>query len=140
MQLTSDEYWLDSCEILSIKPDPESPRESRIVKCSLEADYILPGESVSVVANRSNQDYDHIIASSAVNEDNSGTFVYQLSEERSPFGNRYTVHRVDVTVDATDGALSAISGNGLDDGMIVIRSEEALEDGQRVRLEDFTGN
>ncbi|MBP5262294.1 MAG: HlyD family efflux transporter periplasmic adaptor subunit [Clostridiales bacterium] len=140
MQLTSDEYWLDSCEILSIKPDPESPRESRIVKCSLEADYILPGESVSVVANRSNQDYDHIIASSAVNEDNSGTFVYQLREERSPFGNRYTVHRVDVTVDATDGALSAVSGNGLDDGMIVIRSEEALEDGQRVRLEDFTGN
>ena len=140
MQLTSDEYWLESCEIISIKPDPDSPRESRLVKCSLSADYILPGESVTVVANRSNQDYDYIISSSAINEDNSGKFVYVIREERSPFGNRYTVTRVDVSVEATDGAMSAISGTGLDEGMVVIRSEEALEDGQRVRLEDYTGN
>jgi len=140
MQLTSDEYWLDSCEIVSIKPDPESPRESRLVKCVLAAEYILPGETVSVVANRSNQDYEYCISSSAINEDNAGKFVYLINEERSPFGNRYTVSRVDITVEATDGAMSAISGNGLDLGMIVIRSEEALEDGQRVRLEDFTGN
>ena len=140
MQLTSDEYWLDSCEIVSIKPDPESPRESRLVTCSLEADYILPGESVSVVADRSYQDYDCCIASSAVNEDNSGTFVYVINEVKSPFGNRYTIRRVDVNVEATDGSVSAIKGDGLGDGMIVIRSEEALEDGQRVRLEDFAGN
>ncbi|MBR2524462.1 MAG: hypothetical protein IKE53_08525 [Clostridiales bacterium] len=139
MELTSDEYWLDSCRIISIKPDPESPRESRIVKCSLEAEYILPGETISVVANRSNQDYDHIVSSGAINEDNSGTFVYMISENRSPFGNTYTVHRVDVSVEATDGAMSAISGDGLDEGMVVIRSDEALEDGQRVRLEDAAG-
>ncbi|MCR5060481.1 MAG: hypothetical protein K6A80_05540 [Saccharofermentans sp.] len=140
MELPSDNYWLESCKIISIKPDPESPRESRMVKCSLEADYILPGESITVVANRSNNDYDHVIPSSAVNEDNAGKFVYLIVEERSPFGNRYSVKRIDVTVEATDGSLSAISGNGLDDGMFVIRSEEALEDGQRVRLEDYTGN
>lgn len=140
MELTSDNYWLESCKIISIKPDPDSPRESKLVKCSLSADYILPGESVTVVANRSNSDYDHIISSSAVNEDNAGKFVYLIVEERSPFGNRYNVKRVDVTVEATDGAVSAISGTGLDDGMLVVRSEEALEDGQRVRLEDYTGN
>lgn len=139
MQLASDNYWLESCEIMSIKPDPESPRESRLVKCSLKADYILPGESVTVVANRSNQDYEYCISSSAVNEDNSGTFVYLINEVRSPFGNRYTVTRVDVNVEATDGAVSAITGNGLDQGMLVVRSEEALEDGQRVRLEDYSG-
>lgn len=140
MELPADNYWLESCKIISIKPDPDSPRESRMVKCSLEADYILPGESITVVANRSNNDYDHVIPSSAVNEDNAGKFVYLIVEERSPFGNRYSVKRIDVTVEATDGSLSAISGNGLDDGLFVIRSEEALEDGQRVRLEDYTGN
>ena len=139
MQLTSDTYWLDSCKILSIKPDPEAPRENRLVKCSLSAEYILPGETVTVSPGRTNSDYDCCIASSAVNEDNSGTFVYLIDEVRSPFGNRYTVRRVDVEVLATDGAVSAISGSGIDQGMIVIRSEKALEDGQRVRLEDYTG-
>ncbi len=139
MQLSSDTYWLQSCEILSIKPDPEAPRENRLVKCSLAAEYILPGESVTVSPGRSDSDYDCCIASSAVNEDNAGTFVYLIDEVRSPLGNRYTVRRVDVEVLATDGAVSALSGSGLDQGMIVIRSEKALEDGQRVRLEDYTG-
>ena len=109
------------------------------MKCSLSAEYILPGESVTVSPGSSNSDYDCCIASSAVNEDNAGTFVYLIDEVRSPFGNRYTVRRVDVEVLATDGAVSALSGSGLDQGMIVIRSEKALEDGQRVRLEDYTG-
>ena len=139
MQLTSDTYWLDSCEIMSIKPDPEAPRENRLVKCSLSAEYILPGEMVTVSAGRSNSDYDCCIASSAVNEDNAGTFVYLIEEVRSAFGNRYTVKRIDVEVLATDGATCAIAGSGLDQGMIVVRSDEALEDGQRVRLEDYTG-
>ena len=42
---------------------------------------------------------------------------------RSPFGNRYTVKRVDVSVEATDGSVSAISGEGLDQGMIVILAD-----------------
>ena len=136
MQLSSDTYWLDSCTILSIKPDPQAPREKRLVKCSLSAEYILPGESVTVSPGRTNSEYDFCIASSAINEDNAGTFVYLIDEVRSPFGNRYTVRRVDVEVLATDGAVSAILGSGLDQGRIVIRSEKALEDGQRVRLED----
>ena len=139
MDLKSDEYWLDSCTVETIKPDPENPRESKLVKCSLAAEYILPGESVTVTAGRSNSEYDHCIASSAVNRDNSGEFVYLIEEVRSPFGNRYSVKRVDVSVEATDGSVSAISGEGLDQGMIVIRSEKALEDGDRVRLEDYSG-
>ena len=139
MELQAEDAWLESCKIVSITPDPEDPRNSKIVKCAITAEYILPGESVTVVANRSNSDYDYCIASSAINEDNSGAFVYVIEEVRSPFGNCYTVKRSDVEVLATDGATSAISGNGIDQNMIVIRSEEALEDGQRVRLEDYSG-
>ena len=54
-------------------------------------------------------------------------------------GDKYIVKRVDVSVEATDGSATAIKGEGLDkyDVMIVIRSEKPLEDGQRVRLEDY---
>ena len=38
---------------------------------------------------------------------------------------------------ATDGVYTAISGEDLKSKTILIRSEAALEDGQRVRLEDY---
>lgn len=138
MTLTTDKYWVESCIISTIKPDATNPRDKRVVKCALQADYMWPGETLTATADRSNADYEHVIASSAVNEDNSGTFVYVIQEASSPLGDKYTVKRVDVTIEAEDGALTAISGNGIDSGMIVIRSEEPLQDGDRVRLEDYS--
>lgn len=139
MTLSCDSYWLSKVEIINIKPDPENPRESRLVKCSVDS-YAYPGESITVVADRANSDYDRVISSSAINEDNSGKFVYIIESSSGPLGDKYTVKRVDVTVEATDGSMSAISaqGNELGDNMIVIRSEEPLHDGDRVRLEDYT--
>ena len=71
-----------------------------------------------------------------------GNFVYAIIGSSTPLGDKYTVKRIDVTIEATDGAYSAITSQKgeLDkyDVMIVIRSEKPLEDGQRVRLEDYT--
>ena len=138
MDLTTNSPWISACRIVNIKPDPANPRENRIVKCELIGDSIWPGETITVTADRSNANYDNIIASSAVNEDNSGTFVYVLEQSSTPLGEKYTVKRVDVTVEASDGALTAISGNGLEGVMIVTRSEEPLRNGDRVRLEDYS--
>lgn len=132
--------WYDqTATIISIKPDPNNPRESRQVKCVISGE-AWPDEPITVRADKYNQDYQAVIASSAVNEDNTGTFVYVIVGSSGPLGDKYTVKRVDVTVEAEGGGLSAISGDGLDDynTMIVIRAEEPLEDGQRVRLEDYT--
>ena len=58
--------------------------------------------------------------------------------------DKYEVKRVSITVENTDGSLSAIkpSSDGeslLNEGMIVTRSEKPLHDGDRVRLEDYSG-
>lgn len=137
MELETNSYWISECRIVNIKPDPENPRESRIVKCALTGDS-WPGETITVTADRSNANYDHIVPSSAVNEDNTGTFIYVLEQSSTPLGEKYIVRRVDITVDATDGALTAISGNGIDNVMIITRSEEPLHNGDRVRLEDYS--
>ncbi|MBR5358128.1 MAG: HlyD family efflux transporter periplasmic adaptor subunit [Clostridiales bacterium] len=130
--------YVDSCTIINIKPDPDNPREYKQVKCSINDMYAFPGESITVRADKSNKDYDCVIPSSAVNKDNSGYFVYQIIGSSSPLGDKYTVKRVDVTVQDDDGTYAAISGDKLDkDAMIVVRSEKPLEDGERVRLEDF---
>lgn len=131
-------YWVRGVTITNIKPNPDNPREERLVKCSVDADYAYPGETVTVVADRANSNYDHVISSSAINEDNNGYFVYVIKASSSPLGDKYVVKRVDVSVEATDGSLSAISGEGLDGVQIVTRSEEPLHDGDRVRLEDYS--
>lgn len=130
--------YVDSCTIINIKPDPDNPREYKQVKCAINDAYAFPGESITVRADKSNKDYECVIPSSAVNKDNSGYFVYQIIGSSSPLGDKYTVKRVDVTVEDDDGTYAAISGEKLDkDAMIVVRSEKPLEDGERVRLEDF---
>lgn len=138
MPLSCDAYYIDTVTIINIKPDPDDPRGKRLVKCAVTGEWLSPGESITVVADRTNRDYEHVIPSSAINEDNSGPFVYVIEESSSPLGDKYVVRRVTVTVDETDGALSAISGEGIDRGMIVTRSEEPLHDGDRVRLEDYS--
>lgn len=139
-ELNADNYyWVDKIVITNIKPDPNSPRENRIVKCNIISEYTLwPGESITVTADRGNSTYDHVIAASALNEDNSGNFVFVVDQSSSPLGDKYVVRKVSVTVEARSGALVAISGEGLDGVMIVTRSEEPLTSGTRVRLEDYS--
>jgi multidrug efflux pump subunit AcrA (membrane-fusion protein) len=99
-----------------------------------------PDEEITVNAGRGNDNYKCVVPSSAVSKDNNGAFVYVIVGSSTPLGDKYNVKRVDVTVEATDGSASAIKGEGLDkyDVMIVVRSEKPLEDGQRVRLEDYS--
>ena len=138
--LTIDKYWVDDCIITNIKPDAENPREKREVKCAIQSTWAWPGESLTATADKSNADYEHVIASSAIIEDNGGTFVYVIEESTSPLGDKYVVKRVKVDIEGTDGALTAISGEGIEGNLIVVRSEEPLQDGDRVRLEDYGNN
>lgn len=136
--LTTDSSWLSSCTITSIKPDKSSPRDKRVVKCELTGDYIYPGETITGTADKSNQNYENIVPASAVETDSTGTFVYVLEESSTPLGDKCIVHKVAVTVEATDGSRTAIKGEGISGKQIITRSETPLHDGDRVRLQDYT--
>lgn len=137
MELSVDSYWIDKVVIVSIKPDASDPRNKRTVKCSIEGN-VMPGEQITVVADRANSDYDCVVPSSAVYEDNSGTFIYVVERTSTVLGDKCIVHRVKVTVEATDGARTAISGENIEGAQIVVRSEKPLHDGDRVRLTDYS--
>lgn len=141
-QLEITSGFAEGCTVMSKKPDPDNPRGNMLVKCRVEGGDAWPGEPITVNAGRGNDNYKCVVPSSAVNEDNGGNFVYAIIGSSTPLGDKYTVKRIDVTIEATDGAYSAITSQKgeLDkyDVMIVIRSEKPLEDGQRVRLEDYT--
>ena len=137
MELSVDSYWIDKVVIVSIKPDASDPRNKRTVKCSIEGN-VMPGEQITVVADRANSDYDCVVPSSAVYEDNSGTFIYVVEQTSTVLGDKCIVHRAKVTVEATDGARTAISGENIEGAQIVVRSEKPLHDGDRVRLTDYS--
>ena len=142
-ELTPNDGWVEKCTVMNIRPDETNPREKRIVKCSLTGFNIWPGTQLTVTADKTNQDYDHVIPSSAVGRDNSGTYVYVIIESSGPLGDKFVVRRLSVTVDATDGAMSAISCENevdLQQGMIVTRSEKPLHNGDRVRMEDYSSD
>lgn len=139
MALEVTSGFIDGCTVSSMKPDPDDPRGMRIVKCVVDGNDAWPGEEITVNAGKGNDNYKCVVPASAVNQDNSGDFVYVIEGSSTPLGDKYVVRRVDVTIEATDGASTAIKGEGLDkyDVMIVVRAEKPLEDGQRVRLEDY---
>lgn len=136
-EVSTDSYWVEECTVNSVKPDPKDPRNTKIVKCDVKAKMFFPGEIVTGYIGRSNTNYDYLVSAGSVFKDNNGSFVYIIDEIKSPFGNTYKVRRVDVNVLATDGVYTAISGEDLKSKIILIRSEAALENGQRVRLEDY---
>lgn len=140
MDLEITSGFIQGCTVQSIKPDPDNPRANKIVKCMVAGNDAWPGEEITVNAGRGNDNYKCVVPSSAVSEDNNGHFIYVIVGSSTPLGDKYTVKRVDVSIEATDGAATAIKGEGLDkyDVMIVVRAEKPLEDGQRVRLEDYT--
>ena len=140
MSLEVTSGFIQGCTVSSIKPDPANPRGNRIVKCLVEGNDAWPDEEITVNAGRGNDNYKCVVPSSAVSEDNNGSFVYVIVGSSTPLGDKYNVKRVDVSVEATDGSACAIKGEGLDkyDVMIVVRAEKPLEDGQRVRLEDYS--
>ena len=140
MSLDVTSGFIEGCTVTGIKPDPDNPRGYKIVKCMVDGNDAWPGEEITVNAGKGNDNYKCVVPSSAVSEDNNGSFIYVIVGSSTPLGDKYTVKRVDVTVEATDGAASAIKGEGLDkyDVMIVVRAEKPLEDGQRVRLEDYS--
>ncbi|MBR3341495.1 MAG: hypothetical protein IKG30_07725 [Clostridiales bacterium] len=140
MPLEVTSGFINGCTVTGIKPDPNNPRGFKIVKCMVDGNDAWPGEEITVNAGKGNDNYKCVVPSSAVSEDNNGAFIYTVVGSSTPLGDKYTVRRVDVTVEATDGSATAIKGEGLDkyDVMIVVRAEKPLEDGQRVRLEDYS--
>ena len=66
-------------------------------------------------------------------------FVYVIEQSSTALGDKAIVRRVSVTVEENDGSRAAISGDGISNySLIVVRSDVPLNNGDRVRLEDYS--
>ncbi|MDR1600677.1 MAG: efflux RND transporter periplasmic adaptor subunit [Oscillospiraceae bacterium] len=95
-----------------------------------------PGVSATVRLSKRSASYDTIIPLSALRVDGDGDFVYAISQNTSALGTVTTVSRVGVTILEQDNTRAALAGGLSQRDTIVARSDRALGDGDRVRLEE----
>lgn len=130
-------YWSSGdivAKIESIATDQNDPRNSKKITLNVTGD-VSVGSKLSFTLGEKSQSYDMVVPNSAIREDNAGKFVLIVEASSTPFGNRYTAVRADVSVVASDDKNTAVSG--LDYGQYVITtSSKPLTSGTQVRMSE----
>lgn len=138
-EITNSWWYSDvHARVSSIRPDPSNPSQSKLVTFEIEGS-VSSGQSLTISAGHRTANYDVIVPSSAIREDNKGKFIYRVTQKSTPLGVRYYATRVNVNVLAEDESNSAISSP---DGelssweYIITNSTKPIDDGKQVRLKD----
>ncbi len=130
-------WWYSDVQarVIGIKADKDNPTTNKVIVFELEGD-VTNGQQLSLTVGKRTANYDNIVPTSAIREDNKGKFVYRIKSKSSPLGNRYYAERVDVKVLAEDDTETAISGDLESWEYILVNSSKPVEDGQLIRLKD----
>lgn len=127
-------YWGDATATLeSIGNDPQNPAKNRQLTFTLTGSDIQPDSNITLAIGQKSASYDAIVPTSAIRQDNNGSFVLAIVSKSTPLSTRYTATRVDVQVLASDDKSSAVSGIGSGE-FVVTTSTKPIEAGTQVRL------
>lgn len=130
-------YWGKSVTgtINTIKADPKSPQDKRIITFELEGD-VTNGQELTLSVGQKSATYDFIVPKSAVKSDNNGYFVLKIESKSNALGNRYFAKRVNIEILAEDDSNRAISGDIGYGDFIITNSSTKVNSGDQVRLAD----
>lgn len=120
-------------KLTQIKADQSDSQKKQLV-FDITGD-VAPGQSLQLVLGGKGQPYECIIPNNAIKEDSNGKFVLTVVAKSSPLGNRYIAKRADITVLASDGVNTAVTGVVQSD-FIISTSTKPINAGDQVRLVD----
>ena len=127
-------YWGDATATLeTIGNDPQNPQKNRLLTFRLTGSDIQPDSNITLAIGQKSASYDAIVPTSAIRQDNNGSFVLAIVSKSTPLSTRYTATRVDVQVLASDDKSSAVSGIGSGE-FVITTSTKPIEAGTQVRL------
>lgn len=128
-------FWGGDAEtkLTQIKADG-SNSQSKTLVFDVSGD-VTPGQSLQLVLGGKGQQYECIIPNNAIKEDSNGKFVLVVTAKSTPLGNRYIAKRADITVLASDGVNTAVTGVMQSD-FIISTSTKPINAGDQVRLVD----
>ena len=101
------------------------------IDVSLEG--LTGGEKGEIYLSKKTKPYAALVPNSAVYDDSSGSYVFVLESRKGPLGEENYLQKVDVKVEDSDNAKSALADMVM--GEVVVQSNKPLEDGDRVLKE-----
>ena len=135
-EVSNSWYYSDVvATLLSIKPDPADPANSKKLTFNIDGD-VVAGQSLTLAVGQRSTQYEYTVPNNAVREDKDGKFILVLEQRPSPLGNRYYAERRSIEVLASDDRRSAISGDVYAYEYVVTTSTKPVQEGQQVRLKD----
>lgn len=130
-------YWYNdlTATVASIKPDQNDPNKSKTVTFNIDGD-VTAGQSITLSVGQKSANYDLIVPTSAIREDNNGKFILIVTSKSTPLGNRYTATRYDVEVLSSDDSQSAISAALYGYEYVITTSTKPINPGDMVRMSE----
>lgn len=134
-EATIENIWDDSvsASVKNIRVDTENPNQNMIVTFEVKGD-VQVGQTLAFAVGERNNRYDAVVPNNAVREDSKGKFVLVVKQKGTPLGNRYTVKRADIEVQASDDTSSGVTGGVYEYDNVVTNASKPLESGMQVRL------
>ena len=134
-EITNQHYSDITATLASVKQEAGN-NDSRTLIFNITGKDAVSGQLLALSIQTSSENYDCVVPSSAIMEDNKGKFVLLIQAKNTPLGNRYYVSRSDVTVIAHDEINSAVQGDMTSSDFVVTTSEKPLTAGMQVRMEE----
>ena len=130
-----ENIWDDSVSatVKNISVDTDNPNQNMIVTFEVKGD-VSVGQTLAFSVGEKKNRYDAVVPNNAIKEDSKGKFVLVLKVKGTPLGNRYTVKRADVEVQASDDSSSGVTGGVYEYDDVITNSSKPLENGMQVRL------
>lgn len=132
----TNQYYSDITATLASIKQEAGNNDSRTLVFNITGKDAVSGQLLALSIQTSSENYDCVVPSSAIMEDNKGKFVLIIKAKSTPLGNRYYVSRSDVTVIAHDEVNSAVQGDMNSSDFVVTTSEKPLTAGMQVRMEE----
>jgi len=132
----TNQYYSDMTATLASVKQEAGNNDSRTLVFNITGKDAVSGQLLALSIQTSSENYDCVVPSSAIMEDNKGKFVLIIKAKSTPLGNRYYVSRSDVTVIAHDEVNSAVQGDMSSSDFVVTTSEKPLTAGMQVRMEE----
>lgn len=133
----ANSWWYNDVTgvVATIRPDPNDANRKKLVTLNLQGS-LTAGQTLTMSISSKTSNYDMIVPSSALRNDNKGDFVLVVESKSSPLGNRYFAVRYDVEILATDDVQTAIKGAFEGYEPVVTTATKDITEGQQIRLSD----
>ena len=133
----TNSWWYNDVTgvVATVRPDPNDANRKKLVTLNLQGS-LTAGQTLTMSINSKTSNYDMIVPSSALKNDNKGDYVLVVESKSSPLGNRYFAVRYDVEILATDDIQTAIKGAFEGYEPVVTTATKDITEGQQIRLSE----